>query len=342
MRDITIADVARQARTSKSTVSQYLNGRFEYMSARTRHKIDSVIEDLGFVPNPIARNLKRENTHTIGVVVRSVAGFFTGRILRGIDDYCKENGYGVLIQNSDSDPEVEQEALSYLKMHKVDGILIASSGENSARLNSENQNGTPVVHMHLDFEDLATGAVISDYYNGAHLGTGHLLELGHRRIGFITRDFSRTRSREDRYRGFIDALEEKGLEFDPDLLVYWDSGSGFQPSLKNMLDNPHPPTALFSMHMVTTVGLLEELKALRVHIPGDLSILGFDELPLAELLSTPVSVIRQDPYRIGRSSARMLVESIEKGKKALTQRMILPCEFVPRASCLPLNEVKLM
>ncbi|CAM4075724.1 LacI family DNA-binding transcriptional regulator [Vibrio neonatus] len=331
MKKIRIVDVAQHAGVSKSTVSQYLNGRFGHMSAQTKIKIESAVKELNYVPNPIARSLKVEKTKTIGVVVRDITGFNTSRVMRGIDDYCKKHNYNVMIYNSDFDAKAEERALLSLKQMCVDGIIMTSSGLNSALINQFIDSGMPVVQFQLEYPDCQSHMVLSDYQEAAFQATEHLIEMGHKRICFVAQDFSDNRSRQARYQGYLDALNKHGLDASRDLILYWDRETGFEYSPVDVLQGAQAPSAFFTQHLAITVDLLQAFNAANIDVPQQASIIGFDEIPMVEMFKVPVSVLRQDAYQIGLETAKLTIESI-LGKHPQFQRTIVPCTLIKRDS----------
>ncbi|GKX29404.1 LacI family transcriptional regulator [Vallitalea longa] len=336
MKSVKIIDVANKAGVSKSTVSQYLNGRYEYMSKATKQKIKRVIEDLNYIPNPIARSLKTDKTNTIGLIVRDITGYFTSSVIRGIDDYCKQNNYNVIIYNTDYDPAIEKKSISILKMLRVDGIIIASSGHNNKLLKEEINNGTSIVQMHMEYDSLDISTVLSDYKTGAYEATKYLIESGHKKIALLTQEYKSVRSRYDRVLGYENALIAHEIEVNEDLIYIWNRSSGIENNFEDLLDK-YSPTALFTMHSSITIELLNYLAEKNIKVPDDISVLGFDELPLANLLKTPITVVNQSTYEIGQKAAELLLWKIaHKGNKQ-TEKILLPCNLIIRKSCKKIN-----
>ncbi|WP_159818166.1 LacI family DNA-binding transcriptional regulator [Colwellia sp. 20A7] len=329
---IKLIDVAQLAGVSKSTVSQYLNGRFDYMSEKTKERIKLAVEELDYVPNPIARSLKMNKTKTIGVIVRDITGFYTSRTLRGIDDYCKKSDYNVLIYNTDVDPEVEAKSLETLYQLRVDGIIIASSGQNTKLIDKYINNGLPIVHFQLEHDGNEKNIIVSDYRKAAFDATEYLIELGHKRICFLTQDFQSMKSRKDRYLGYTDALEKHSIPVDQQLVQYWHRNTGFQQSPKSMLAATNPPTVFFTQHLPITTELLTAFNNENISIPDDVSLLAFDELPMAEYLKVPITVITQNPYEVGREATKLLLDKISDDETP-PQKIVLPCSFIKRQSC---------
>ncbi|MDR9827272.1 LacI family DNA-binding transcriptional regulator [Vibrio sp. FNV 38] len=332
MKKVRIVDVATHAGVSKSTVSQYLNGRFGHMSSATKEKIKAAIEDLNYVPNPIARSLKVEKTKTIGVVVRDISGYNTSRVLRGIDDYCKNNGYNVLIYNSDFNAEDEKRALLSLQQMCVDAIIITSSGLNSALINQLIQHKMPVVQFQLEYPDCESHIVLSDYEQAAFEATEYLIELGHKHIGFLAQEFLTSCSRKARYQGYLNALAKHGIKAEDRLLLFWDREKGFETCPVDMINSKDAPTAFFTQHLAITTELLQAFNRNNIGVPEQISVLGFDEIPMVELFKVPVTVIKQDAYQTGQETAKLAIESIN-GTHTDLQRVVIPCSLIKRQSC---------
>lgn len=338
MTKIRISDVANHAKVSKSTVSQYLNGRFSHMSQETKERVKSSIKELNYVPNPIARSLKTDSTKTIGVVVRDVAGFNTAKVLRGIDDFCKARKYNVFIYNTDFNPETEREAFLNLKEMRVDGLIVTSSGRNDELIEDIVKQGIPVVQFQLEHKLGICDTVQSNYYQAAYQATEYLIGLGHKRIAFLTQSFRRNNSRKERYRGYVDALKKYGVPFDESLIYYWDRLSGFETSPQDILNGSNPPTAFFSQHFALTTDVLKDLNESAFSIPKDVSLLGFDELPMNDFFKVPITVIKQEPYTIGEQSAKLLFNKIKYKSKKI-QKVVIDCQLVVRESCIELCDL---
>lgn len=332
MPKIKLIDVAKRAGVSKSTASQYLNSRFDYMSKKTKERIKLAISELDYVPNPIARNLKADKTKTIGVIVRDITGFYTSRTLRGIDDYCKTSEYNVIIYNTDFDPAVEARSLEALYQLRVDGIIMSSSGKNTELIAKYNDKGLPIVQFQIEYDNNEKNIILSDYRQGAYDATQYLIELGHKRICFVTQDYKNVKSRNERYQGYVQALKKHNIAIDEQLIQYWQRETGFKTSPNEILGLNNPPTAFFTQHLAITTELLKNLSQEGVSIPNDVSLLGFDDIPMAEFFKVPITVVKQEPYKIGLEVAKLLLEKINDKDKA-SYRFMVPCTLTKRESC---------
>lgn len=332
MTKVKLVDVAQLASVSKSTASQFINGRFDYMSKETQERIRAAIKELDYVPNPIARNLKADKTKTIGVIVRDITGFDTSHTIRGVDDFCKTCDYNALIYNTDFDPETEAKSLEALYQLRVDGIIIVSSGGNNKLISEYINKGMPIVHFQLEHDGSEKNLILSDYRQAAFDATEYLIRLGHKKICFVTQDFKNVKSRNDRYLGYLSALEKHDISLDKDLIQYWHRETGFEHSPKSIIESSAAPTAYFTQHLAITTELLTHLNQEKISIPNDVSLIGFDEIPMAEFFKVPITVVKQQPYIIGKEATKLLLENInDKNKHA--QKIMISCSIIERQSC---------
>ena len=331
MEKVKLIDVAKKAGVSKSTASQYINGRYEYMSEKTREKLRLAIEELDFIPNPIARNLKAGKTNTIGIVVKSISGVVTSQIIRSMDDYFKKLNYSVIIYNTDYIKEQELKSISILKSMRVDGLIITSSGEISKELNAEEANGLPIVHILREFNDLSVNTVLSDYLKGSEMAGDYLASLGHSNIAIITKPYNNSPSRVNRVNGCINALNKANISVDESHIGFLDDNSKIG-EVFDQLNNQNPsPTVIFSMFSDITIALLHHFKTNNISIPEDIQVITFDDFTLAELLRTPLTAIHQNPIELGKASAKLLVEKINNPTKSF-ESITLPCDLIIRES----------
>ncbi|MCY4427440.1 MAG: LacI family DNA-binding transcriptional regulator [Halieaceae bacterium] len=332
MQKIKLINVAEHAGVSKSTVSQYLNGRFGYMSKATRERINAAVIELNYAPNPIARSLKTNKTKTIGVIVRDITGFYSSRAIRGIDDFCKISEYNVLIYNTDFDANVEARSIEALSQLRIDGLIVASTGQNTDLISEQVKRGLPVVEFQLEHDDAKKNIILSDYRQAAFDATEYLIQLGHKRICFATQVYQDVKSRNERYQGFVEALTMNGISVHEQLILFWHRETGFQQLPQSILELDNAPTVFFAQHLAITIELLKQLNQAHVSVPEDVSVLGFDEVPMAEFFKAPITVVKQDPHRIGMQAAKLLLEIID-GKAPPFQRIMIPCSLVIRESC---------
>lgn len=329
---IKITDVAKRAGVSKSTVSQFLNGRFEYMSKETKKRVKAAVDDLNYIPNPIARSLKTDKTQMIGVIVRDITGYDTSRFIRGIHDYCKTSEYNALIYNTDFDSDIEAKSLHALSQLRVEGMLIASSGKNTSLITDFIDSGMPIVQFQIEHDGNEKNIVVCDYRQAAFEATEYLINQGHKKICFITQDFKNIKSRRERYLGYVEAHEKHNLPVYEELIQYWDREKGFEQPIRKILDADISPTVLFTQQLAIATELLTILDKENISIPDDVSLLAFEEVPNTEFFKVPISVVKQESHKLGYEAAKLLLSNI-KTKNKDANRITIPCTLIKRHSC---------
>ncbi len=312
---MTINDVARAAGISKSTVSQYLNGRYEFMSFETRQRIKRVIEELNYRPNALARSLKQKKTHTVAAVVSSILNPFMTNTIRGAEDYCKESGFNLILCNADDDPRQELEYLHTLVSKQIDGIIISTTARNNDFLQEMNRSGTPVVLFSRHVPELGVDTVTVDNRAGIGMGIRHLMANGHREIAFFVLPYSEipVTPRRDRVQAYRDFM----LEYDLPLREEWvvecsNEEALLSERLDQLLQGKGPrPTALFGANDLMTMSLVRLLKNRKIRIPQEMAVIGFDDWEWAPYLHTPITVVAQPSYEMGRRAMERLVQRIQ-------------------------------
>ncbi|MDK2801520.1 MAG: LacI family transcriptional regulator, kdg operon repressor [Clostridiales bacterium] len=331
---VRIIDVAQKAGVSKSTVSQFLNKRYEFMSEETRKRIAQAIKELGFQPNAIARSLKMKKTNTVGVIVANILHPFSTAVSRGVEDYCQKHGYNVILCNADDNPNKERAYIHMLQMKQVDGIIIASTGANNELLKQEIDRGFPVVLFDRRFDDLETDMVYSDNRKGAYMAIEHLIQLGHKRIALVAPAGPLLSVRSERLEGYHEALKKYGIPADEHLIKFL-SKTNTYTELESLWSMQNPPTAVFTINDLMAMEVLTYFKQKLVRIPEDIAMIGFDDFPTAHLLASPLTVVAQPTYDIGVRSAELLIKHIENEDKQSLKYVqhIFPCQLMIRESC---------
>ena len=331
---VTIADVAREAGVSITTVSRFINGRYDAMSTETRERLQAVIERLGYVPDGAAQSLRTGRSLLIGVVLANIAHPYWALVLAGIEEECRRLGYGVLISSAGNRSDLEDRYLHVLLKKRVDGILLnptAISAERAARWAAL---PCPVVALDrtvrgLDHLDL----VAMDNVAGAKLAVQHLLSLGHRRIGFISWAVNGLSNREERLRGYREALQEAGIEPDPRWVIFarerWGDAAR---RILGLFAGPAAPTAIFSPSGLLNLEVLTGLRLLGLRIPDDVSVVGYDESPWDALLDPPLTTVATPAKRLGVLAVRQLHWRIVNGSAAPRREVRLKVKLVVRGS----------
>jgi len=332
-------DVARVAGVSRATVSYVINNRTDgnvRISEETRCRVLEAIEELGYRPNVLARSLRQGQTHTIGMIVPDNTNPFFAEVARGVEDTSFEQGYSVILCNSDRDLDKELLYTNVLAEKRVDGILFVAAGMSTERICALQERRMPVIVVDRDIPDVAVDSVMTANERGGRLATRHLIELGHRRIGCIAGPSDVTPSAE-RVTGYRQALREAGLPMDEALIMKGDFQyeSGYQAA-RQLLSMEDPPTAIFACNDLMAVGAISAAVRLGRQVPADLSVVGFDDVPLASFANPALTTIVQPKYEIGVVAATMLLERMQDPDRP-PHRKVLDTELVVRQSTAPVR-----
>jgi len=331
---VTINDVAARAGVSKTTVSHYLNGRYDSMSKETRENIAQVVEELGYRPNALARSLKQKKTHTIGAIVANILNPFSTSIIRGVEDYCNQHGFSLILCNADEDPVKEREYLEVLADKQVDGLIINTTGHNNDLIKNLNLH-LPVVLIDRKVPEINTDTVTSDSRKGVQLMIDHLIKLGRSEIAFFTMPYHEVSPRTERVLGYRQALASHGIACKPHLLVetVLDEAAVIR-AVETVLASPEPPAAIFGANNLMTMAVVKALKKLNISIPRDIAVVGFDDWDWAELIDPPVTVVSQPTYAMGQEAATLLIKRLKSKRNSRKPAVILfDPELVIRKSC---------
>jgi LacI family transcriptional regulator, galactose operon repressor len=329
----TITDVAAMAGVHPSTVSRVLNANNASTIAQaTRERVLEVADRLGYRPSALARSLRLQQTLTLGMLVPDITNPFFSSIIKGAEDAARARGYNVILCNSEDLPEREASCLDALREHEVDGLLIASSLMADATIAGLREEDFPFLLLNR-----ATGAgvdlaVVVDNHAAALEVVAHLAGLGHRRVGHIAGPQTTTTG-VARLEGYRAGVQAHGLADDPTLVVEAAAFSveAGDEALGIMLDGPARPTAIFAANDLIAIGMLKRLRRLGAEVPRDLSIVGFNDIPLAGLLQPALTTVRVPQLEMGAAGARLLIDRLE-GRAIAQVRLTLPTELIVRAS----------
>lgn len=325
MGDVTIRDVARDAGVSTATVSRVLNSNY-YVSPELSDKVMASIKKLNYYPNSIARSLKNESTHTIGLIVSDISNDFFTIIARSIEDVIKEHNYNLIVCSTDNQQEKEYVYLQLLLEKKVDGIILNTTGMNNAFISDISQQ-TPIVLCCRRVEDAAFKGdfVDSDNPSGSYDLTRHLIGLGHTRIGVVNGQHY-VSSAKERYEGFCRAMQSIGISICQDYPYLFNGDfnrtqSGYEGA-SFLLEQASPPTAIIAMNNELTIGALRYCKEKEIRIPQDVSICCYGDIINVDLFYVQPSNVTMNSWSIGARIANMIVDRIEH-KNQIPNREIL-------------------
>lgn len=329
----TIKDVARQAGVSITTVSHVINDT-RYVSDALRTKVLLAMEDLHYRPNVLARGLRRGETKTIGLIVPDNSNPFFAEVARIIEDIGFQNGYSVILCNSDGDLEKEKAYVNVLVAKQVDGVIFIAAGGQQEHLRLLSQQAMPVVVADRDVRSPLADVVLVDNEQGGYDAAHYLIRQGHRSIACITGPSDLTPSAE-RVGGYRQAILEAGLDARKDFIVAGDFRSeGGERATQALLGLDHPPTAIFACNDLMAIGALHALRKAGRQVPGDVSVIGFDDIPLSSMVSPALTTVAQPLSELATLSAQLLISRIQNGQEDNpAKRIVLETRLVIRDSC---------
>jgi LacI family transcriptional regulator len=313
---VTLKDVAQAARVSVSTASRALTGS-ELASDATQQRLTRIARELGYRPNPIARGLKTGRSRLVGLLVHNLTNASFQVTAEVVQARLKDLGYQMLLCIGGDDPQQESDTLTTLADHRIDGLIVVPTGKNGAQLKALAKD-IPIVCLvrRDDRTDLET--VLADDPQGAYLGTRYLIELGHRRIGFIVGRQDTTSGRE-RLSGYLRALREAAIPVDKTLIHagHYEPETGAK-SCHELLDLVQPPSAIFVANHEATLGVLRVTAERGLSIPDDLSLLCYEDMPWFEWHRPAISIVDNGAHdlanlAVDRLLHRMNAEENTKG-----------------------------
>jgi len=340
MSRISIKDIARQAGVSHSTVSRALSDS-DLVSAPTKARIQHLASEMGYSPDAQARSLVKGRTMTIGVVVTTIADPFIAEVVQGIESTARDHDYSVILTSSSHEPEREIAAVDMLRSKRVDGVIVTSSRVGAVYLDHLERMDAPIVLINNHREDTGpyTFSITVDNPHGDCEATRHLIESGHRRIAYLTGrgDHSSDAGRQE---GYCRALAEAGMEFDPALVLPGDGRSrGGERALPILMGIGDRPSAVFCYNDMTAIGLIRAAREAGLHIPGDLAVVGFDDIPFAVYACPPLTTISQPKFEMGRRAVEMVLELLspsltgEPASNQVFRGQLIVRESSGRAAC---------
>ena len=332
-KNITIVDVAERAGVSKTTISRYLNGKFEFMSAESRNKIAQVIEELNYRPNNLARSLKSKKSRIIGVVVSDISSPFSSILLKGISDCCDRYGYGVMITSTDDDPRKEREYILSMIDQRVEGLIINTTGENNAFLESMAKSGIPIILADRPIESKSFDIVRTADMDITIEAIEYLKKCGYTRVGFFSEPLKKNGTRNWRYNAYEKACLDV-LEIEPQAYIIEVKQEEYVENLvKQFLEtNGAEKKAIYTANGVTMLHVVKALQRMQLKFPEDIGIFGFDNWDWTELVDRGITVISQPSYKVGKECVKRLMFRLHRNKNAATRLIELDCQLVIRNS----------
>ena len=350
---INLEKIAQLTGTSPSTVSRALRGSGR-ISKATRDRVTAVAEKFNYRPNLVARSMVSRSTQLIGVVLPLTASGPFSRIIGGIEHAARRAGYSVVLCQTEDDEQVLCEHLRLLGCRRVDGVLLCPHGDRHFSLACLEHLGpaetrVPVVLVQEAYEQEAFASVTVDNFNGTKALCRHLMEHGHRDMGFLS--LAPNQTTEHRYHGYRAALEEAGE--DPDRVervevrlergpLSEDPAGYVEPDwIRETLANHPRWTALAVDHDMLAIKVIQALRAIEKHVPGDMAVVGFDDLLVSAFVDPPLTTTRQPSAEVGKAACALLLDQIEGKADArgiVSKRMACTLQVRRSCGCLPGEE----
>lgn len=329
---VAISDVAARAGVSTATVSRHLSGQ----KVRAASSIDAAIAELDYAPSSVARSLKSGVRHAVAMVVPDITNPFFASVVKGVETAARGSRRNVFLYNTDEDPARELATVRAV-VNEVDGIILAPTTEHDAAPAIARQAGVPLVFIDRTIttdDDASAGvdSVLVDNAGGAAAAARHLIDLGHRRLAVIAGPLDTTPGRE-RFEGVLAECKRRRVAVPDEYRRVSDfrEDGGYQQMLA-MLALETPPTCVISCNNSMTIGALKALADMRIAVPDEVSIIGFDDLDLAPLLSPPLTVVRRDAVAQGSLAMRLLLKRLS-GEATRARSITLETTLVVRGSC---------
>ncbi len=306
----TIKDIARQAGVSHTTVSRALHNN-PLISDETTRRIQGIAAELNYHPSFVARSLKTNRSQALGVIVSHIDDPFFSEILQGIDDVAQASGYSLFIAASQHDLGREKAIVQTMREHRVDGVILCSPRYAREQGHPLYLSDIPLVAINNQAEDDYPFSIYHDDVDGAQQVCGHLIGLGHRRIGFLG-DATSGRTTQERLAGFRQTMARASLESTPEFIHLVPGSSallGYE-AVQYYLNLEHCPSALMCYNDMLAVGVLKGLRLAGLRVPEDISVTGFDNITVSEYTAPPLTTIDQPKRFLGAEAARMMLDQL--------------------------------
>lgn len=310
MKKITMQDVASKAGVSKSTVSQYINNRFEFMGASTKLRVEAAIKELGYIPNQVAKSLKQKKTGTVGVIVANILHTFSTEIIRAIEDECERNGFHLFVCNADDQPEKERAYIDMLVAKQVDGLIIFPTNGNYDYYKQLKNAEFPIVFVDRMINEPIFPTLLLNNESASRIAVDQLVKKGKKKVGLVSTSITQhVTPRIERINGYKKAMAEHGLAIEEDWIIT-QNRQEIGNRLQLLWDSNGRPEAFFATNDLALIELLKFIKKNGLSIPTDIGVIAIDDSPFLAIATPPISVIRQPTFEIGKDAADTLLQLI--------------------------------
>ncbi|WP_288677789.1 HTH-type transcriptional repressor PurR [uncultured Aggregatibacter sp.] len=326
----TIKDVAKMAGVSTTTVSHVIN-KTRFVAQETESLVLQAIKDLNYSPSAVARSLKVNTTKSIGMIVTTSEAPYFAEIIHAVEEHCYRQGYSLFLCNTQNNAEKIKNHLEMLAKKRVDGILVMCSEYLPDSLNLLHSfENIPMVVMDWG-PNVHTDIILDNSFDGGYLATKHLIENGHKYIGIIAGELTKTTAK-TRYEGFIHAMKEAGLTVNPNWVMegFFEPEDGYE-CMNKILSQDNLPTAVFCCNDVMALGAISAIGEKGLRVPEDISIIGYDNIHASRFYSPPLTTVHQSKSRLGVQAVNLLFERINH-KSDQKEKIEIHPELVVRKS----------
>lgn len=316
------------------TVSRVINNS-GYISQETRERVEQAIDELGYIPNTLARSLRYKQTDTIGLVVTDITNPFFTTVARGVEDVASSQGFSVIFCNTDESLSEEARYITVLLQKQVDGLLLVPAGRRSPAMDLLRGHSVPLVLLDRRIPNHEADLVCCDSEQGAYELVRHLLSLGHQRIAVLGGP-AEVPSATDRVAGYRRAVTEVGLGSSVTAVYYspFTIEGGYEAARQALAVTPRP-TALFAANNFIAIGALRAMREAGLRVCEDISLVAFDDLPSAIVIEPFLTAVVQPAYEMGRQATLLLLDRLAGSGPDKPREIVLPTELVIRASSGP-------
>jgi LacI family transcriptional regulator len=338
-KEITIYDVAKVLNISPSTVSRGLKDH-PHIKKETKEIIVSTAKKMGYQQNKFASNLRQKHTNTIGVVVPKLNSYFMATVISGVEKITAENGYGLIISQSQESWKKEISCISTLFNSRVDGMLVslAFDTRNMDHFNILLNKDIPIVFFDRVADCKGCMSIVIDNYKAGYEATIHLIEQGCKRIVHIGGNLLRNVYSE-RFRGYKQALADNQIEFNPDLIVISDmSRQSGTDTAKKILKMVPRPDGIFTSNDTSAVAAIVELNESGIIIPDEIAVVGFNNEPISQVIQPNLSTVNYPAREIGEIAATSLINKLKNSQSANFSTIVLKHTLISRRSSLRTRE----
>jgi LacI family transcriptional regulator len=310
--EVTIKDIAKQLNISFSTVSRALRGHPD-VNTETKKKILELAGKLNYEKNPLALSLRKQKTHTIGVIIPEIANTFFSSIISGIQHVAYEAGYNVMICLSDENFEREVSNVQHLVRYRTEGLLVSISTETADFQHFElAKRKLPMVFFDRTWENGGVSQVVVDDYEGAFTMTEHLVEMGYKRIAHLAGP-KNVQVTKNRLQGYLDALKKNNHAIDENLIVFGGFSQEFgSEAIKKLVDLAEKPDAVFCVNDRTALGVMLVLKEKHIAIPEEMAVAGFTNAPFSTIIEPNLTTMAQPAFEIGQISTEIMLRHLQE------------------------------